>query len=146
MLEIKSRSEVEKMPVRSIKILLLYVIVVCFLSTVTTNAAQSSTGAESPNGTTELMEAVENNDDSKVTADPINGGEGVNAKDNNGFTALIRATLFNGNPDVITALIKSGADVKAKDKDGKTAADYAEGNDKIKNSAAVRRLRELTKK
>jgi len=55
------------------------------------------------------------------------------------------AAAFNRNPGMVTALLKAGADAKVKDNKGKTALDYAQKNEKLKGTDALRRLEEASK-
>ena len=76
----------------------------------------------------------------------INNGADVNARDAAGMnTPLMDAAENNPNPEVIILLLKAGADAKAKDKHGKTAFDYANDNQKLKGTAALKQLEEASK-
>ena len=61
------------------------------------------------------------------------------------MTALMYAAMGNTNPEVIRVLLDAGADGKARDKNGKTAFDYAQDNEKLKGTDALRKLEEASK-
>jgi ankyrin repeat protein len=75
----------------------------------------------------------------------LNAGAEVNAKNKDGGTALMDAAKTNTNPEVITTLLKAGADAKANDLTGKTAFDYAQDNEKLKNTDAYVQLQKASK-
>ena len=76
----------------------------------------------------------------------IEAGADVNVRDCWGKTALMCAAMRDRNPEVITALLDAGADASAKDKDGSAAWDYAQDNDSLKGTDAIRRLDPITAK
>jgi len=61
------------------------------------------------------------------------------------MTALMYAAWENPNPEVVVTLLKAGADVKAKSYSGKTAFDYAQDNEKLKGTDALKQLEEASK-
>ena len=97
-------------------------------------------------GTTPLMAAA-----SSIASDPevikvlISAGANIDAQDSMGMTPLALASRFSSNPEIIAILLRLGADPNVKDKDGKIAIDYAKDNSKIRNSAAIRTLQEVTR-
>ena len=96
-------------------------------------------------GWTPLMYAAEYNLNPEVITALLAAGADVSARDKDGWTALMEAALSNPDPLVIMALLKAGADAKAKDKAGKTAFDYAQGNEKMKGTDALKQLEEASK-
>jgi len=73
----------------------------------------------------------------------IDKGADVNARSGS-ETPLILAARHNPNPEVITTLLRAGADGKAKSNEGKTAFDYAQYNEKLKGTDALRQLQEAS--
>ncbi len=65
----------------------------------------------------------------------LSAGADVNARNEIGTTPLHTAALL-GTPDNITALLEAGASGSVKIKDGRTPFDLADGNYKIKGTAA----------
>jgi len=70
----------------------------------------------------------------------VKAGADVNAKANDGTTPLIAAAMHTRTPEVIITLLDLGADQKATDDSGKTALDYANENENLQNTDALRRL------
>ena len=95
-------------------------------------------------GMTPLIEAAFINPKPDFLQVLLKHGANVNAVDKDGKTALISAAARNPNPVVLQTLLDSGADVAVKDKEGKTALDYAEGNENLKGTDALKLLREKT--
>jgi ankyrin repeat protein len=62
-----------------------------------------------------------------------------------GKTALIFASADNHSLEVITVLLKAGADAKTKDSDGKNAFYYAQYNESLKGTDALKQLEEASK-
>ena len=69
-------------------------------------------------------------------------GAGVNARDEDGLTPL-HWTAMVGCAEVVMALLEAGANPAARDKDDKLPADYAEDNEQIKGTDALRRLNDV---
>lgn len=94
------------------------------------------------NGMTALMNAAMHNDNPEVIRVLIDAGAKVNAVNMNssGNTALIFAAMYN-NPDAVKALIDNGADITTTNTEGKTAYDYAQNNEKLKDSDIMNLLK-----
>lgn len=75
----------------------------------------------------------------------LKAGANVNAGSANGTTPLMFAAKFNHDPEVVSMLLKAGVDAKVKNKEGKTALDYAQGNDSLKDTDALKILEEASK-
>ena len=104
--------------------------------------AGADVNAKNTSFNTALMLAVQNNVNSEVTNALINAGADVNAKSFYGWTPLMSAAKNSENPEIISILLKNGANVQARDNDGKSAIDRIWKNEKLKNTYAVRELRE----
>ena len=102
--------------------------------------------ASGEEGVTALMCAAAENPNPDVSRILLEAGATIEARDSEGETALIRAAHFSKNSEVISQLIKAGADVTAKDVYGKTAFDYAQNNEKLRDTNAYSRLAAETKK
>ena len=96
-------------------------------------------GSETP-----LILAAWHNPNPDVITTLLRAGADINARNKNGSTVLMAAAGFNQNPEVITTLLRAGADGKAKSNEGKTAFDYAQYNEKLKGTAALRQLQEAS--
>jgi ankyrin repeat protein len=89
--------------------------------------------------TTDFFELAKTGTPQQVQA-AINKGANVNAQDNRGWTALMFAAANNPDPEVISTLLEADADAKARSNEGKTAFDYAQDNDKLKGTDALKQL------
>jgi ankyrin repeat protein len=96
-------------------------------------------------GWTALMYAARFNKNPEVITTLLKAGADVNAKDTDGWTALMWAAWKNQDIRVITKLLKAGADVKAESNEGKTAFDYAQDNESLKGTDALKQLEEASK-
>jgi ankyrin repeat protein len=97
-------------------------------------------GSETP-----LILAAWHNPNPDVITTLLRAGADIEARDLvYGGTALQWAAGWNPNPEVITTLLSAGADGKAKSNEGKTAFDYAQYNEKLKGTAALRQLQEAS--
>lgn len=96
-------------------------------------------------GRTVLMHAAAWNLDPEVITLLVKQGAKVNARGPNGWTALMMAAYNNPNPQVIIALLKAGADPRLRNQAGNTAFVYAQDNDKLKGTEALRMLRTAAK-
>ena len=96
------------------------------------------------NGETALMFAAEYNRNPDVIRALISAGANVLDRDALGRTALMHAAECSTNPDVVTALLNAGADAKARSVDRKTALDFAQYNESLKGSEALRALEKAT--
>jgi len=67
----------------------------------------------------------------------------MNVKMASDITPLMAASAKTGNPEVIALLLEAGADTQATSRNGRTAADFAERNPKLKDSAVFEQLREV---
>jgi len=101
--------------------------------------------AQDTDGWTALMCAVGNNTDPEVITALLKAGAEIEASDRTCFTPLMAAAADNQNPEVIMTLLKAGADAKAKDSVGETAFDYAQDNEKLKDTDALKKLEEASK-
>jgi ankyrin repeat protein len=96
-------------------------------------------------GWTPLMYAAGHNKNPEVITVLLKAGADLNAQeDHRGKTPLIVAAWRNYNPEVIVTLLKAGANVKAQDHFGATALDYAQDNDKLKGTDALRQLQKAS--
>jgi 6-phosphogluconolactonase (cycloisomerase 2 family)/uncharacterized caspase-like protein len=91
-----------------------------------------------------LTWAAADNQNPEVITAILNGGADINGKNMDGETALMAAAANNPNPQVIMMLLRAGADAKARDSAGRTAFDYAQGNEKLKGTAAYLKLKEAS--
>jgi hypothetical protein len=91
-----------------------------------------------PYGMTPLMVVH----DPIVIAFLINAGADVNARNSFGSSPLMEAAKNNTNSEVIIILLKHGANPNAIDYNEKKAIDYANGNEYLKNTEALRKLEE----
>jgi DNA-binding beta-propeller fold protein YncE len=95
-------------------------------------------------GWTALIWAAADNPNPEVITALLNGGADINARNMDGENALMATAANNPNPQVIMILLRAGADAKAKDSAGRTAFDYAQGNEKLKGSAAYLKIKEAS--
>ncbi|MGA2640459.1 MAG: ankyrin repeat domain-containing protein [Spirochaetia bacterium] len=95
-------------------------------------------------GASPLMFAAAHNENPDVITTLFKAGAGMKAQDNFDMTPLMWATRHNQNPEVITCFLNAGADTKVKDKSGKTAFDYAQANEKLKDTDAYKQLQEAS--
>ena len=89
-------------------------------------------------GWTALMYAARFNKNPEVITTLLKAGADVNAKDTDGWTALMWAAWKSQDLRVITTLLKAGADGKAESNEGKTAFDYAQDNESLQGTDALR--------
>jgi ankyrin repeat protein len=124
-----------------------------FLELVKTGTAQSiqaaiDMGADvnvpDKNGMTALMYAAQHNENPEVFDTLLSAGADPNAIGAEGRTPLALAAQFQGRPDAVAALLNAGADARTKDNAGKMAFDYAQKNEKLKDTDAYRQLRQRT--
>lgn len=101
--------------------------------------------ARSYNGLTPLMAAAEYNQHPDMITVLLKAGTNIRARDKVGMTALMWAAWRNQNPDAISTLLKAGADAKAKNNKGYTASDYAQYNEYLKGTAALKQLEAASK-
>jgi len=92
-----------------------------------------------------LMYAAGENPNPKVVTTLLTAGADPNTKNHYGWTPLMYAAQVTKNPEVITMLLKAGADAKAKNQDGATAFDYADINDNLPGTDALKQLEEASK-
>jgi ankyrin repeat protein len=92
--------------------------------------------AKTKEGTTALMEAARQRENSGVVPVLLKSGADPRARDKGGRTPLMFAAQYGG-PENISALIAAGADVDAKDDTGKTALDLVRRSNYV--GAATRR-------
>lgn len=103
----------------------------------------SDVNAKNMYGMTALMYAAEGNHAETVVI-LLEAGADINARNNEGSTALMIAAI-HACEDAANALMEnSEVDVEATNNNGKTALDYARENKNFKNSAAFKRLEELS--
>ena len=93
------------------------------------------------NGMTALMNAAMHNDNPEVIRVLVGAGAKVNSVNMNssGNTALIFAAMYN-TPDVLKALLDNEADITITNADGKIAYDFAQNNEKLKDSDVISAL------
>jgi 6-phosphogluconolactonase (cycloisomerase 2 family)/uncharacterized caspase-like protein len=91
-----------------------------------------------------LMWAAADNQNPDVITALLSGGAKIDAHNVDGETALMAASANSQNPAMILLLLRAGADAKAKDGAGRTAFDYAQGNEKLKGTAAFLKLKEAS--
>jgi len=103
-------------------------------------AAGSDVNAHDKDGWTVLMNAARYQQNAEVLQTLLKSGADLNARRPDDTGVLMLAAAYNANPDVLTALLKAGADAKAKDSGGKTALDYAQENDNLAGTEALRLL------
>ena len=97
-------------------------------------------------GMTALMDAAGANKNPEVITILLKAGADIKARGLHfSQTPLMSAAYNNPNPVVIATLLKAGADAKAKDNEGKTAFDYAQTNEKLKGTDALKQLEEASK-
>jgi len=96
-------------------------------------------------GWTALMYAARFNKNPEVITTLLKANADVNAKDTDGWTPLMWAAWKNQDLRVITTLLKAGADGKAKSNEGKTAFDYAQDNESLQGTDALKQLKEASK-
>ncbi|MGA9135771.1 MAG: ankyrin repeat domain-containing protein [Candidatus Sulfotelmatobacter sp.] len=110
--------------------------------------AGADVNAEDDKGMTALIYATSVNQNPKpeMITTLLKAGANVNARDEYGTTPLMYAASRSSNPEVITTLMQAGADVKAKGSDGKTAFDFAQNNENLRGTDALRKLQEASKK
>ena len=96
-------------------------------------------------GWTALMYAARFNKNPEVITTLLKAGADVNAKDTDGWTPLMWAAWKNQDLRVITTLLKAGADGKAESNEGKTAFDYAQDNESLRGTDALRKLEEASR-
>lgn len=94
-------------------------------------------------GSTALIYAAISNQNPEVITTLLKAGADIAARDKHGRTPLIAAAVYNTNPEVILTLLKAGADPKAKDDQLETAFDYARRNQKLYDTDAFWKLRDL---
>lgn len=99
-------------------------------------AAGEKVNSRNAEGLSPLHYAAGWNPIAEVTIALLKAGAKVGARDERGSTPMHLAAMFNPNPEVIMALLKAGADGKAKDKKGMKPLDYAQGNEKLKDTEA----------
>jgi ankyrin repeat protein len=75
----------------------------------------------------------------------LGAGANIQAHDEIGMTALMYAAWKNPNPVATTTLLKAGADAKATDNRGYAAIDFANENEKLKDTNAYRQLLDASK-
>lgn len=107
---------------------------------------QAASGGADPNATdgvgrTVLMLAAASNPDPAVISALLKAGARVNARGPQGWTALIMAAYSNPNPEVVLALLAGGANPRLRSAAGRTAFEYAQDNDTLKGTEALRKLR-----
>ena len=96
-------------------------------------------------GRTPLLLAAEHNPNPGVITVLLKAGADIEAACNCGITPLIGAAELNNHPEVITTLLKAGADAMTKSNKGKTAFDYAQDNEKLKGTDALKKLEEASR-
>ena len=67
--------------------------------------------ARDKNGSTTLMYAAANNQNSEIIETLLKHGADVEARDNNGWTSLAYAARYNKNPEVIKKLLEANANI-----------------------------------
>ncbi|MFP4329204.1 MAG: ankyrin repeat domain-containing protein [Spirochaetaceae bacterium] len=98
--------------------------------------------ASGPMGVTLLMEAAAFSKNPEILRLLVDYGAEVNRTDDrDGMTALMIACLRRGEEPVIRTFLELGADPRIRDRSGYTAADYAEGNSRLRNSEVLELLR-----
>jgi ankyrin repeat protein len=97
-------------------------------------------------GATVFVWAAWGNSNPEVITTLLKAGADVYSRDTeHNRSALLWAATNNANPEVIIVLLKAGADAKAKDNSSQTVLDYAQGNEKLKDTDAYRMLQEASK-
>ena len=96
-------------------------------------------------GGTALLWAASFNQNPDVITALLKAGADISARGIGERTALIMAALNNANPEVIMVLLKAGADAKVQDFAEMTAFDYAQGNEKLNGTDALKQLEEASK-
>jgi len=104
--------------------------------------AGANLNARNKYGWVSLMYGAASNRNPEVVEALLKAGAQVNVRDRYGLTPLMSAACLNQNPDVITILLKAGANGKAKSNEGKTAFDYAQDNEKLKDTDTYWKLNE----
>jgi FOG: Ankyrin repeat len=99
-------------------------------------AAGALVNAKAQGGLAPLHSAAWNNNNPEITKELLKAGAEVNAGYDNGWTSLHCAAFKNPNPEIVLLLLKAGADGRAKENTGKTPFDYAEKNEKLKDTEA----------
>jgi len=93
---------------------------------------------------TALMIASNMNENPEIIKLLIERGIDVNAKSKNNWTALMSAAGYNSNPKIVEILLDNGAKVNIENSMGETAWDYIQDNDKLKDTKAYDRLKQLS--
>jgi len=92
-------------------------------------------------GRTVLMLAAASNPDPAVISALVKAGAHVNARGPQGWTPLIMAAYSNPTPAVVLALLAAGANPRLRSDAGRTAFEYAQDNDGLRGTEALRRLK-----
>ncbi len=92
-------------------------------------------------GRTVLMIAAASNPDPAAVSALVKAGARVNARGPHSWTALMMAAYNNPNPHVVSVLLDLGADPRLRSDVGRTAYGYAQDNDKLAGTEALRRLK-----
>ncbi|HVP19409.1 MAG TPA: ankyrin repeat domain-containing protein [Spirochaetia bacterium] len=91
-------------------------------------------------GRTVLMIAAAYNPDPAVITALVKAGAKVNTRGPQGWTPLIMAAYSSSNPSVVLALLAAGADPRLRSDGGRTAFDYAQDNDRLRGTEALKKL------
>jgi ankyrin repeat protein len=97
------------------------------------------------NGSTPLIVAAAYNLNAEVITVLLKAGANVNAGDMSGYTPLIWAAARNQNHEVIMTLLNAGANPKLKYVEGRTAIFYAQVNESLKGTDALKQLEEASR-
>lgn len=106
--------------------------------------AGANVNARGEEGWTALIAAASKNQNPEVITTLLKARKGIEARNDNGVTSLMVAAGSNKKIVVITTLLNAGANGRAKSKEGKTAFEYAQKNDKLKDTDVYWQLEEAS--
>ena len=95
-----------------------------------------------PHGNSSLHLAAMHSTSPSVIAALLDGGGNLETRDTYGSTPLHHAAAFSESPSMVVALLEAGADPEAETGAGETAWDLAKNNPSLRESAALRLLKD----